>query len=409
MLQYAIMIFYNIYMHECVVLLIAENEWHAEANGMFGIMQGFGAMAGYLIGYALGYESNSGISLLYAVGASFMGIMAFLTLVLSNNEQVIPIDSLSISEIRRKRLHLQSTGVYSSQATSDLPPNELTSLVGNSRSRFGASAGGSDEPPTGTSRTTSNQPNSRMLGWSEFYQEIMTMPLAIKRAFVVNICAYWVLLAIGIYFTSWFGTVITGGTTSNGGSSSYRKGVKLGNLGLTFMAALSILVSIVLPRMLNARMVTYRQGFMFALLTSSILLCLLPFTNYYTGNDENASIIVAIVLVSLLGIWYGAQAVIPWAIVTKTLVTDSVGIVSQRNDGRTNEGLYTTFFNISQCVPQIIQSLISGEIIDLFDGEIGSVMILGGIVSFIGFIVAYWIIEPDSDESNPTDETNDIV
>ena len=225
----------------------------------------------------------------------------------------------------------------------------------------------------------------------QIWQDLKRVPLPIIRAWIVQFWVYFSHFTTFIYLTDWFGKIVTNGEPNDDSlRTDYENGVKLGNVGLTLLAFISIIVSLCLPRIIP-RIISYQVCWMICMLEYAIVLICLSLLeaieSSWLKNNQTLEIWIAIILIGLIGIPFAASMVIPWTIVTQTLI-----YYKQECNGK--EGLFTTVFNSSQCFSEIVVAVGAGSVITAFNDDISSVLFAGGIGALIGMISCLGIIDP---------------
>ena len=241
--------------------------------------------------------------------------------------------------------------------------------------------------------------NGRFSKIGEFWIEVAScsIPTPITRAFIVKFCDYFALFSQTLYTSDWFGKNITNGSP-NGRKNEiilYHKGVKFANVGFGIMAFLSMFVSILLPNMIIKY--GYKRTYMFCMFEFGINLIILSYVgssnNVYdhVGNSNSHSNVrdidyftvgLAIFLLSFNCVTFAASQIVGWSIVTDTITNSN------------KKGIYTTFFNMANCLPQILASLVSPMILTYFNHDLSYMMFVAGLGAICGGFMSCFIVEP---------------
>ncbi|CAM9553935.1 unnamed protein product [Heterosigma akashiwo] len=211
---------------------------------------------------------------------------------------------------------------------------------------------------------------------AEIWAGLTQLPLPIHRAFVVQCFSYFAWDTTFIYVATWMGETVYGGGSDSSDSDygAYEDGVEAASLGYMGMAIISVLWAMVLPmlgRLLGVRLLWALNLLLFALI-------LVLFATVRTGQRA-----YAVFLVTLLGFPLAGTYQIPWAIVT---------VVAEETPEKV--ALLTTIFNMSQCFPEIIVSLIGGSWIDLCGEWLGSIFLLGAAGALGAAALCYTVVQP---------------
>eukprot|EP01083_Nonionella_stella_P078014 213288_1 len=320
---------------------IIPSEYHGTANALFGIERGFGAGIGYFLGFLLSYNPRfgGGISVLFAIASVLVIIGCTITYKYSEGEHLI-------------------TNITWKSKTPLLKMHKTSTI----------------SPEAAETRTEHN-------GLYQIWIGISNLPTPITRAFIVKFWSYCGAFTQSVYIADWFGKSIMNGNPdgckpqfyNQESCNAYHKGVKYANVGFTLMALSSLVVSMVLPsfiRRFGYRTVYCAVLFEFGLVFVALGMC--------------SNVIVAIVLISCNGVAFSAAQIVGWGIVTETL-----SLIKSKK-----KGLYTTIFNVANCLPQIFIALIAYPIISYFDHDLSSILFTAAISCFIGAICSLFIIEP---------------
>lgn len=227
----------------------------------------------------------------------------------------------------------------------------------------------------------SNRRVSILKAWNSF-------PDTAKNAFWVNFCTWYAFFTMFIYATSWVGSEVFHGSPSKHAlKHTYDRGVRLGNLGLSIQAGLAMLSSIQfeIPYVnLNFSILLWciRQfGAKYTYLSSQFLLAFMLFLTMVA--HVLTSVDLAIALIALTGWAWACTMTIPWSIAGKAV------------EDMSDRAFLMSLMNLSQCIPEILASLI-GSLIMLITGKSTFVLMSGGVSAFIGSYLIVFLKVGDS-------------
>jgi len=389
---------------------VIPSRFHTTANGVFGFANGFGAITGYALGYGIAYNEKlgGGLSALFAISAFIVICTSTLMLWLTKGEHLLPITSMSLSEIIAKNYAQDATqtDIEQQQLLHPLPPHEqqhsdvlesapspepLPAAVqapvaarveeeneqeNDDDENNAEEAGAAGQAPQLQRRDSEIEVVLQMQKskCQRIKEALYTMPRPISRAFMVQFWLYFGLFSSYIYLTDWFGKKVTHGSPHSDDEAevdAYHFGVRLASIGLSFGAVFAMIGSMLLPLVIGV--CGYRWTWFFCMLFYGVMLLMTPFCN---------SINMGLVIVTCLGIGQAAAMVIGWSIVTETVAEGD------------QKGVYTTLFTTSHTVPELCVALIAGQLIKLFDNQVSAVLAVGGVAALFGANSALYIVEP---------------
>ncbi|XXQ31022.1 Major facilitator superfamily (MFS) profile domain-containing protein [Plasmodiophora brassicae] len=202
------------------------------------------------------------------------------------------------------------------------------------------------------------------------------LPPAAMRVFFVQFCNTFAWFSFMVYGTDYFGNHIYGGSAQAPiGSKAiilYEEGLRTGNFALF---ALSI-SSAVFSRFLMPA--TSKLGLVPVYIAAELMLMvgllLMPIIR---------SSAMAVALYAAFGIPFAVSNTIPWMIVTREISSSP------------DAGLYSATFNLSQCLPQIITSALSGPVLIHFHDNTASVFVMSAVgASLAALLIVILIDEP---------------
>lgn len=203
----------------------------------------------------------------------------------------------------------------------------------------------------------------------QFYEVIRDAPFPFLDVFAVQCFTWFSWFTIFIFITSWVGAeVYNGSADAPPGSPErllYDAGVRTGNFGLALQAFVSMVSSLAIPglvRRFSVRTVLFTSHiFLGTALVST--LALHSVSQRYT----------ALMLIASAGLPWAVTMTVPWGTVSAAIMRDAPS----------RSGQYLTLFNLSQCLPEVVVSVISTWV-EARTKTQASVLALGGAVAYAG-------------------------
>lgn len=204
-------------------------------------------------------------------------------------------------------------------------------------------------------------------------------PRPFWQTFIVQLCTWSGFFAFSVYGNAWVGTSVFGGDGSAPISSPARlkfdAGVRLGSFAQALSAVIMFLVSsFVLPYITSVTPV-YALSQVVEVLSLCTPLLLTMFGGAYGRKVE------AVVAVALFGVVSAVTNIVPWLVMAQALHVD------ERTKGKI--GLYTTVFNVSQAVPQLVLGAVAPGVMILVGNRPPVVMALAGGVALLGLVLIF--------------------
>eukprot|EP00736_Rhodelphis_marinus_P013033 Rmarinus@m.5581 len=216
-----------------------------------------------------------------------------------------------------------------------------------------------------------SEPSTSTGGFKAYVSALRSFPSPCGRVFTIQVFAWFAWFSLFIFGTLWMAETVYGGAffddagneldDSDPRKAAYETGVRMGNLGLALQALTAIFYSCMLPSLTRRFTRKYCYIFSQVVLGASLLSML------FLDEGQNA---LAVFLFAVLGIPWATTMTIPWTIVA--LAVSHLSTV----------GLYLTTFNLSQCFPEILVSLI-GEVIIAETDAPALVLALGGVSALV--------------------------
>lgn len=225
----------------------------------------------------------------------------------------------------------------------------------------------------------------------DFFKAATVAPHPFWETFLVQCFTWFGWFTMFVYATSWVGKdVFKGSFDAAKGTEErelYDAGVRMGNLGIGLQSVLTIISSLILPKLLER----WSMGIVFfvshLLLGSALTLALFL-------HDKSDAWIATAMLAST-GFSWAITMTVPWSLMSEA--------VAQKAPERA--GIYSTMFNLSQCFPEIVVSLVAEEVIRV-TGSQAAVLGLGGMMVYIGgaLIVLLRLGIPSQDEGKDKED-----
>eukprot|EP00658_Telonema_sp_P-2_P060705 TRINITY_DN49549_c0_g2_i1.p1 TRINITY_DN49549_c0_g2~~TRINITY_DN49549_c0_g2_i1.p1 ORF type:complete len:233 (+),score=50.55 TRINITY_DN49549_c0_g2_i1:313-1011(+) len=201
------------------------------------------------------------------------------------------------------------------------------------------------------------------------------MPLAMLRIWIVQFWSFFGLFIIMVNGVNFFAQEIAqGDSDADDGTpakEAYLQGCHAANLAFAGMCAVGLVVSFGVPKAIARfgvqKLEVVNLGIM------SLVLCLLAICHTQ---------LAAQLTFLLLGVSWGLTIIVPWY-AFNVLVSNLEC-----------KGTVTGIFNWSQCVPEVVVSILGAVALELSGGNIRVVLVLGAVGAGIGLFCCTRIIEP---------------
>jgi len=205
------------------------------------------------------------------------------------------------------------------------------------------------------------------------------IPDVILRCMLVHFFAFVGFYCMWIYLADFYGRSIYNGEAHASEHSKefdlYAKGVSAANYAYMSMSLIGGVSSLALNPLTNRFGVKPVWCACLAIAGAALVS-----TPIFIGAPVSTAIIVH----SFVGLGLCASFSLPWSIVTKyALLYD-----------QSRSGLWTTIFNSSECVAEILVSLVAGNLADAFQHSTAVVMVIGGTALIIGSVLVLRVKEP---------------
>lgn len=225
---------------------------------------------------------------------------------------------------------------------------------------------------------------------SDFFKAATVAPHPFWETFLVQCFTWFGWFTIFVYGTSWVGKDVFGGSFDAAKGTEtrelYDKGVRMGNLGIGLQSVVTIMFSLALPKILER----WSMGVVFF---ASHLLLGSALTMALFLKHKSQGWIATAVLAST-GFSWAITMTVPWSLMSEAVAKKAPE----------KAGIYSTMFNLSQCFPEIVVSLVAEEVLRL-KGSQAAVLVLGGMMVYIGgvLIVLLRLGMRNSDEGKDTE------
>lgn len=202
-----------------------------------------------------------------------------------------------------------------------------------------------------------------------FFEAGRAAPYPFWTTFLVQCFTWFAWFSMFVFATSWVGAeVFNGSFTAAAGTHDrelYDAGVRLGNLGIALQAVVTIFVSLLLPTLLQ-RFSVLRVFSISHVILGSALVATVALHQRWQGA-------IAVLLLAMTGFSWAVTMTVPWSLMSESVATEKPSLA----------GVYFTMFNLSQCVPEILVSLISGVVVHV-TGRQSAMLAIGGAVALAG-------------------------
>lgn len=206
-------------------------------------------------------------------------------------------------------------------------------------------------------------------GGMGFFKAATVAPYPFFETFLVQCFSWFGWFTMFVFATSWVGKEVYNGQFDAPKGSKLRElydaGVRAGNLGIGLQSVLTIVFSLLLPAILER----FSMGIVY--FVSHLLMGTALCSALLLHHQEQAWI--ATTLLASTGFSWAVTMTIPWSLMSEA--------VSKKAPERA--GIYFTMFNLSQCFPEIVVSLIAEEVERVTQSQ-AAVLGLGGMVVYVG-------------------------
>lgn len=205
-----------------------------------------------------------------------------------------------------------------------------------------------------------------------FFKAATIAPYPFFQTFAVQCFAWFGWFSMFVFATSWVGAEVYNGRFDAPKGSPERElydaGVREGNLGIGLQSVLTIVSSLLLPSLLKRFSV---QSVYFA---AHVLLGTALTSALFLHHIWQAKI--ATFLLASTGFSWAVTMTIPWSLMSEAVAKAAPELA----------GIYFTMFNLSQCIPEILVSLVAEEVERITKSQ-AAVLGLGGITVYIAGVL----------------------
>lgn len=193
-------------------------------------------------------------------------------------------------------------------------------------------------------------------------------PYPFYETFAVQCFSWFAWFALFVFGTSWVGKEVLNGDFNGAEGSElrelYDKGVRMGNLGIGLQSVLTIVSAPLLPSLIanTSMQVVYVAA---NLMLGGALVATLFLRHAWQGW-------VATALLASTGFSWAVTMTVPWS-----LMSEAVSAVAPER-----AGIYFTMFNLSQCLPEVVVSLVAEEV-ERKTHRQAAMMALGGVAAVL--------------------------
>ncbi|CAN8075348.1 unnamed protein product [Agarophyton chilense] len=239
-----------------------------------------------------------------------------------------------------------------------------------------SSSGRLSQPPSLSSRSSSVS--------SRLFKTLAAIPSPFWGVFGVQLCTWCGFFALFVYVNTWVGHNVFMGDGSKPISDTRRQlfdaGVRLGGTANAMTAAVTIAYSCILPRMVRAYGVT--SMYLVSQCVEAITLMGAMFIRARSSPPSVLLQLVAVLNVGAFGVVWATTMSLPWTLIVRALECDSYYAAKK--------GLFTTVFNASQSLPQLVVAVVAPLILAARD-DAADVMFVGGMVAVVGAVLVVWL------------------
>lgn len=196
-----------------------------------------------------------------------------------------------------------------------------------------------------------------------FIEAARYAPFPFWRVFLVQCFTWFGWFTVFVFGTSWVGAeVFNGSFTAAEGTQKrelYDSGVRMGNLGLALQSVVTIASSPLLTPLMHrtsAQAVYFLASVVFGVSLSSALVLTQRWQAWLATGALAAT-----------GFPWAVTMSIPWSLMSEAVTRSAPQ----------NAGIYFTMFNLSQCIPEVLVSLITEEVMRV-TGRQATVLAMGG-------------------------------
>lgn len=217
-------------------------------------------------------------------------------------------------------------------------------------------------------------------GW--YLDVLKEVPRPFWRVFAVQLCTWVGFFTLFVYVNSWVGrNIYLGDGSARDGSLlriKFERGVMLGGHGNALTALITLLYSLILPKLLK------RFGILpvytFSQLVEAFCLLAAPLIRGLPGVPVSVKLKLETMLdIGLFGIVWATTMGVPWTIIGDAL--DCNPFYARRM------GLFTTLFNASQSLPQLLVAFLAPVVLSFSNDDPAFVMFSGGIFALVGAVL----------------------
>lgn len=226
-----------------------------------------------------------------------------------------------------------------------------------------------------------------------FFKAATVAPHPFFPVFIIQCFAWFGWFTMFVFATSWVGAEVFNGRYSSEPGTPLRKlydeGVRMGNLGIALQSVLTIFSALTLPSLLR------RASSQSIYFISQILLALALSSSLLFHHRWQAWIATSVL--ASTGFSWAVTMTIPWSLMSEAITKAAPE----------HAGIYFTMFNLSQCIPEIMVSLVAEEVERLTKSQ-AAVMTLGGIAVFISAVLII-VLRVGKDDVRTTHDERDVI
>ena len=217
---------------------------------------------------------------------------------------------------------------------------------------------------------------------TRIWNVLCALPHPFWPIFMIQLCTWCGFFTLFVFTNAWVGINIFGGVGGEQGLKGelFRTGVRLGGVGNAAMAIVTMLYSLMMPRLL--RSFGTRRVYMFSQAVEATCLLSAYFIRGSPGTHPSR-LLRALTVTNLgaFGVVWATTVTVPWTLIGNALERDE--------RYRQQIGLFTTLFNASQCIPQFVVAFVAAGVMRLVN-DCAVVMALGGVAAAVGIVLIPW-------------------
>lgn len=215
------------------------------------------------------------------------------------------------------------------------------------------------------------------------WKAVVNIPRPFWQVFAVQLCTWCGYFALFVYVNTWVGTKVFQGEIEGDPTpvemDLFHRGVRFGGMANAVQAVVTLSYSALLPKLLDAFGIT--AVYVFSQVVEAMCLLSAPFVHGPPHQGEPSALLKGFTMLDIasFGIVWATTMGVPWTLIGNALESDPAY-------GK-QLGFFTTLFNASQSLPQLIVALIAPLVLHFGSNDASMVMFLGGILAVVGAVL----------------------